>query len=53
MKRALESQMRHGMNKLRDQETFNLGQIHLVVRVIYQKANTLPRYRRGRLLELI
>ena len=45
--------MRHNMNNLRDQETFNLGQIHLVMRVIYQKANTLPRYGRGRLLELI
>lgn len=45
--------MRHNMNKLRDQETFNLGQIHLVLRVIYQRVNRLPSYGRGRLLELI
>lgn len=39
--------MRHNMNKLRDQETFNPGQSHSVMRVIYQNANTLPRYGRG------
>lgn len=45
--------MRHNMNKLRDQETFNLGRIHLVLRAIYQRVNRLPSYGRGRLLELI
>lgn len=45
--------VRHNVNKLRNQETFNLGQIHLVRRVIYQNANTLSTYGRARLLELI
>lgn len=41
----LESQMRNNVSKLHDQETLNLGQIHLIMRVICQEGKPTAKIR--------
>lgn len=49
----ISSQMRNDMSKLQDQETLNLGQVHLVVRGVCRESNLPAQIRERRLLGLI
>ena len=43
--RPLDSQMRNTMSKLQDHETLNMGQMHLVMSVIYQESKPTAKIR--------